>query len=201
MRSWKPCTLLTKGSLLHLQFQGHGWILTCHFCLSQCNVPEGGLVPKSLYLMEEEQEHTDQLRQWRETYQSASVLRGAPHEVLGPGLGGPLGWGVVLGQGPLKQSRRQEFLCQRFVEGELSRETCKEQRDRMGVGKDVSTGAVQPRLTQPDCSEALGYAEHDRWIGLLYPHVSPWLWVTHPVTGGTSQPFQTEAGPFAQSCS
>ncbi|CAK7303559.1 SEC14-like protein 5 isoform X1 [Vulpes vulpes] len=46
-----------------------------------CNVPEGGLVPKSLYLMEEEQEHTDQLRQWRETYQSASVLRGAPHEV------------------------------------------------------------------------------------------------------------------------
>ncbi|VCX41551.1 unnamed protein product [Gulo gulo] len=46
-----------------------------------CNVPEGGLVPKSLYLTEEEQEHTDQLRQWRETYQSASVLRGAPHEV------------------------------------------------------------------------------------------------------------------------
>ncbi|XP_066131053.1 SEC14-like protein 5 isoform X1 [Saccopteryx bilineata] len=47
-----------------------------------CNVPEGGLVPKSLYLMEEEQEHADQLRQWRETYQSASVLRGAPHEVM-----------------------------------------------------------------------------------------------------------------------
>ncbi|XP_037360479.1 SEC14-like protein 5 [Talpa occidentalis] len=46
-----------------------------------CNVPEGGLVPKSLYLAEEEQEHADQLRQWRETYQSASVLRGAPHEV------------------------------------------------------------------------------------------------------------------------
>ncbi|KAI5933206.1 SEC14-like protein 5 [Manis javanica] len=45
-----------------------------------CNVPEGGLVPKSLYLTEEE-EHTAQLRQWRDTYQSASVLRGAPHEV------------------------------------------------------------------------------------------------------------------------
>ncbi|XP_021565942.1 SEC14-like protein 5 [Carlito syrichta] len=48
---------------------------------SVCNVPEGGLVPKSLYLMEEKQEHADQLRKWSETYQSASVLRGAPHEV------------------------------------------------------------------------------------------------------------------------
>ncbi|XP_046523430.1 SEC14-like protein 5 isoform X2 [Equus quagga] len=46
-----------------------------------CNVPEGGLVPKSLYLTDEVQEHADQLRQWRDTYQSASVLRGAPHEV------------------------------------------------------------------------------------------------------------------------
>ncbi|XP_012587115.1 PREDICTED: SEC14-like protein 5 [Condylura cristata] len=43
-----------------------------------CNVPEGGLVPKSLYLA---QEQADQLRQWRDTYQAASVLRGAPHEV------------------------------------------------------------------------------------------------------------------------
>ncbi|XP_007937907.1 SEC14-like protein 5 [Orycteropus afer afer] len=46
-----------------------------------CNVPEGGLVPKSLYLMEEEHGHGNQLRQWTETYHSASVLRGAPHEV------------------------------------------------------------------------------------------------------------------------
>ncbi|XP_008844818.1 SEC14-like protein 5 [Nannospalax galili] len=48
---------------------------------SVCNVPDGGLVPKSLYLTEEEQEQADQLRQWSETYHSASVLRGAPHEV------------------------------------------------------------------------------------------------------------------------
>ncbi|KAM4820318.1 SEC14-like protein 5 [Thomomys bottae] len=48
---------------------------------SVCNVPEGGLVPKSLYLTEEEQEQADQLRRWSETYHSASVLRGAPHEV------------------------------------------------------------------------------------------------------------------------
>ncbi|XP_073915099.1 SEC14-like protein 5 [Castor canadensis] len=48
---------------------------------SVCNVPEGGLVPKSLYLTEEEQEQADQLQQWSETYHSASVLRGAPHEV------------------------------------------------------------------------------------------------------------------------
>ncbi|XP_027628876.1 SEC14-like protein 5, partial [Tupaia chinensis] len=47
---------------------------------SVCNVPEGGLVPKSLYLTEEEQEQ-DQPRQWSETYHSASVLRGVPHEV------------------------------------------------------------------------------------------------------------------------
>ncbi|XP_004604196.2 SEC14-like protein 5 [Sorex araneus] len=46
-----------------------------------CNVPEGGLVPKSLYLTEEEQGHAEQLRQWRDTYQAASVLRGAPHQV------------------------------------------------------------------------------------------------------------------------
>lgn len=47
----------------------------------QCNVPEGGMVPKSLYLTEEEQEQADQLRQWSEAYHSASVLRGTPHEV------------------------------------------------------------------------------------------------------------------------
>ncbi|XP_004586786.2 SEC14-like protein 5 [Ochotona princeps] len=49
---------------------------------SLCNVPEGGLVPKSLYLTEEEQGHAEQLRKWSETYHSASVLRGAPHEVV-----------------------------------------------------------------------------------------------------------------------
>ncbi|NP_001404580.1 SEC14-like protein 5 isoform 3 [Mus musculus] len=48
---------------------------------SVCNVPEGGMVPKSLYLTEEEQEQADQLQQWSETYHSASVLRGTPYEV------------------------------------------------------------------------------------------------------------------------
>ncbi|KAM5227972.1 SEC14-like protein 5 isoform 2-T2 [Ctenodactylus gundi] len=48
---------------------------------SVCDVPEGGLVPKSLYMTAEEQEQADQLRQWSETYHSASVLRGSPHEV------------------------------------------------------------------------------------------------------------------------
>uniref|UniRef100_A0A8C5KE19 SEC14-like lipid binding 5 n=1 Tax=Jaculus jaculus TaxID=51337 RepID=A0A8C5KE19_JACJA len=48
---------------------------------SVCNVPEGGLVPKSLYLTEEAQEQADQLRRWSDTYHSASVSRGAPHEV------------------------------------------------------------------------------------------------------------------------
>lgn len=47
----------------------------------QCEVPEGGLVPKSLYRTAEELENED-LKLWTETiYQSASVFKGAPHEV------------------------------------------------------------------------------------------------------------------------
>ncbi|XP_015273003.1 PREDICTED: SEC14-like protein 5, partial [Gekko japonicus] len=48
---------------------------------SECNVPEGGLVPKSLYQTDEEPETSDHIRLWTETiYHSASVFRGAPHE-------------------------------------------------------------------------------------------------------------------------
>ena len=44
-------------------------------------MPEGGLVPKSLYRTAEELENED-LKLWTETiYQSASVFKGAPHEV------------------------------------------------------------------------------------------------------------------------
>ncbi|KAJ8283851.1 hypothetical protein COCON_G00027010 [Conger conger] len=47
-----------------------------------CEVPEGGLVPKSLYRTAEELENED-IRLWTETiYQSASVFKGAPHELL-----------------------------------------------------------------------------------------------------------------------
>lgn len=47
----------------------------------QCEVPEGGLVPKSLYRTAEELENED-IKLWTETiYQSASVFKGAPHEV------------------------------------------------------------------------------------------------------------------------
>uniref|UniRef100_A0A4W5P7M8 SEC14 like lipid binding 1 n=1 Tax=Hucho hucho TaxID=62062 RepID=A0A4W5P7M8_9TELE len=46
-----------------------------------CEVPEGGLVPKSLYRTAEELENED-ISLWTETiYQSASVFKGAPHEV------------------------------------------------------------------------------------------------------------------------
>ncbi|MCJ8729985.1 hypothetical protein PDJAM_G00114160 [Pangasius djambal] len=45
-----------------------------------CEVPEGGLVPKSLYRTPEELENDD-IKLWTETiYQSASVFKGAPHE-------------------------------------------------------------------------------------------------------------------------
>lgn len=47
-------------------------------------MPEGGLVPKSLYRTAEELENED-LKLWTETiYQSASVFKGAPHEVRPP---------------------------------------------------------------------------------------------------------------------
>ncbi|RLV94057.1 hypothetical protein DV515_00013252 [Chloebia gouldiae] len=48
-----------------------------------CTVSEGGLVPKSLYQTEDEPENSDHIRLWTETiYHSASVLKGAPHEIL-----------------------------------------------------------------------------------------------------------------------
>ncbi|XP_078510749.1 SEC14-like protein 1 [Lissotriton helveticus] len=47
-----------------------------------CDVPEGGLVPKSLYRTTEELE-TEDIKLWTETiYQSASVFKGSPHELL-----------------------------------------------------------------------------------------------------------------------
>ncbi|XP_041431544.1 SEC14-like lipid binding 1 L homeolog isoform X2 [Xenopus laevis] len=47
-----------------------------------CEVPEGGLVPKALYRTPEELENDD-IRLWTETiYQSASVFKGSPHEML-----------------------------------------------------------------------------------------------------------------------
>jgi len=56
--------------------------ILCKGCLCfQCEVPEGGLVPKSLYRTAEELENED-IKLWTETiYQSASVFKGAPHEV------------------------------------------------------------------------------------------------------------------------
>ncbi|XP_053565592.1 SEC14-like protein 1 isoform X1 [Bombina bombina] len=47
-----------------------------------CEVPEGGLVPKALYRTPEELESED-VRLWTETiYQSASVFKGSPHEIM-----------------------------------------------------------------------------------------------------------------------
>ncbi|XP_053132653.1 SEC14-like protein 5 [Hemicordylus capensis] len=48
-----------------------------------CNVPEGGLVPKSLYQTDEEPEISDSIRLWTETiYHSANIFKGAPHEIV-----------------------------------------------------------------------------------------------------------------------
>lgn len=56
-------------------------IYLCFSCLLQCDVPEAGLVPKSLYRTAEELEN-EEGKLWNETiYKSASVLKGSPHEV------------------------------------------------------------------------------------------------------------------------
>uniref|UniRef100_A0A670YGX1 SEC14 like lipid binding 5 n=1 Tax=Pseudonaja textilis TaxID=8673 RepID=A0A670YGX1_PSETE len=48
-----------------------------------CNVPEGGLVPKSLYQTDEESETADHIRLWTETiYHSANIFKGAPQEIV-----------------------------------------------------------------------------------------------------------------------
>ncbi|NWI63191.1 S14L1 protein, partial [Todus mexicanus] len=65
-----------------MDVQGGYFILFNGYLCFQCEVPEGGLVPKSLYRTAEELENED-LKLWTETiYQSASVFKGAPHEVL-----------------------------------------------------------------------------------------------------------------------
>ncbi|XP_041719540.1 SEC14-like protein 1 isoform X1 [Coregonus clupeaformis] len=47
-----------------------------------CEIPEGGMVPKSLYRTAEELE-SEELRLWTDTiYKTASVFKGAPHELL-----------------------------------------------------------------------------------------------------------------------
>ncbi|KAF7698182.1 SEC14-like protein 1 [Silurus meridionalis] len=47
-----------------------------------CDVPDGGVVPKSLYRTAEELEN-EEIKLWTETiYKTASVFKGAPHEVL-----------------------------------------------------------------------------------------------------------------------
>ena len=69
------------------------WVSLPRLPRFQCEVPEGGLVPKSLYRTAEELENED-LKLWTETiYQSASVFKGAPHEVCAPGgwVPGPSG--------------------------------------------------------------------------------------------------------------
>ncbi|XP_062342181.1 SEC14-like protein 1 [Osmerus eperlanus] len=47
-----------------------------------CEIPEGGMVPRSLYRTAEELE-SEELRLWNDTiYKSASIFKGAPHEIL-----------------------------------------------------------------------------------------------------------------------
>ncbi len=47
----------------------------------QCDIPEGGLVPKSLYRTAEELESEENRLLTDSIYKSASIFKGAPYEV------------------------------------------------------------------------------------------------------------------------
>lgn len=82
MLSFVKC-LMKKYLFEYCHCMAHFSILTCiGLCtVFQCEVPEGGMVPKALYRTPEELESED-IKLWTETiYQSASVFKGAPHEV------------------------------------------------------------------------------------------------------------------------
>lgn len=48
---------------------------------SQCDIPEGGMVPKSLYRTAEELESEENRLLTDSIYKSASIFKGAPYEV------------------------------------------------------------------------------------------------------------------------
>lgn len=49
--------------------------------LLQCDIPEGGLVPKSMYRTAEELESEENRLLTDSIYKSASIFKGAPYEV------------------------------------------------------------------------------------------------------------------------
>lgn len=83
LASTEVCVRVGGGRVFGITFQ-HVLSELCWLIflpIIKCEVPEGGLVPKSLYRTAEELENED-LKLWTETiYQSASVFKGAPHEV------------------------------------------------------------------------------------------------------------------------
>lgn len=50
-------------------------------CLPQCDIPDGGLVPKSMYRTAEELESEEHRLLTDSIYKSASIFKGAPYEV------------------------------------------------------------------------------------------------------------------------
>lgn len=51
------------------------------FLILKCDIPEGGLVPKSLYRTAEELESEENRLLTDSIYKSASIFKGAPYEV------------------------------------------------------------------------------------------------------------------------
>ena len=84
-------------------------VCVCVCVCAQCEVPEGGLVPKSMYRTTEDMEN-EGVRLWTETiYQSASIFKGAPHEVSPPPAALRRAEGLRMSplQGPILQGRRE----------------------------------------------------------------------------------------------
>lgn len=63
------CSLLLECNLFHFIF------------LSQCDIPEGGMVPKCLYRTAEELESEENSLLTDSIYKSAGIFKGAPYEV------------------------------------------------------------------------------------------------------------------------
>ncbi|XP_039741215.1 SEC14-like protein 5 [Pteropus medius] len=131
-----------------------------------CNVPEGGLVPKSLYLTEEEQQQSDQLCQWRETYQSASVLRGAPHEVTVEILEGEsvITWDFDILRGDVVFSLYHTKQAPRLGSGEPGARASRQLTDR-GWASGTDYSCVEAPLVCRE-GESIQGSHVTRWPGI-----------------------------------
>lgn len=76
LKNLHNCATLPQKTILHSQTINDCWMFSL-----KCEVPEGGLVPKSLYRTAEELESEETRLLTDSIYKSASIFKGAPFEV------------------------------------------------------------------------------------------------------------------------